>query len=96
MVCVEAAGERAERRHDELGRRQHETAPRDAAAPQVHAQLGVEMAGDFGPRIVADGLVTEDDPAELDLVDEASATMIREARIMVADDPGPVEPAGQR
>src|SRR5947209_9201624 len=56
----------------------------------------MEMAGDFRTPLVADGFVAEDDPAELDLVRDAAAAMVGEVRVMVADDPGPVEPCRQR
>ena len=53
------------------------------------------MAGDFRPRLVADGFVAKDDAADLDLLLDASAAMVGEARIVVADDPRPVEPGGE-
>ena len=68
MMRVEAAGQRAERRHDDLVRRHDEAAPRDLPALEVEPQLGMEMAGDFGPRLAAHGFVAKDDPADLDFV----------------------------
>ena len=52
MMGVEPAGQRAEGGQDQLALRRHEAAPRDQPAAQVQAQLGVEMAGQFGPRLV--------------------------------------------
>ena len=40
MMRVEPAGQRAEGGHDELGRRHHEAAARDVAAPEVQRSLG--------------------------------------------------------
>ena len=95
MMRVQAAGQRAEGRHDDLARRHDEAAARHLPAAQMNAQLGMEMAGDFRPRLVANGFVAEDDSAELDLVRDAAAAMVGEARIVVADDPGPVELRGE-
>ena len=53
------------------------------------------MAGDFRPCIAAHDLVTKDDPGDLDLFLELAAAMVGEAGVVVADDPGPVEPAGE-
>ena len=39
--------------------------------------------------------MAQDDPADLHLVGEATAAMVGEAGIVVADDPGPVEAARQ-
>ena len=93
MVRVEAAGQRAEGGHDQLGRRDDEAAARDLAAVEVQPELGMEMAGDFGPGLAAHRLVAEEIPAKLDLVRDAAAAMVGEAGVVVADDPGPVEPA---
>ena len=92
MMRVEPAGQRAERRHDDLARRLDEAAARDLAALEVQPELGMEMAGDFRPRVVADGFMAQDDSAELDLVLDPAAAMVGEARVVVADDPCPVEP----
>ena len=70
-----------------------EAAPRDVAALEVKPQLGMEMAGDFGPRLAAHGFVAKDDPGDLDLVRDPAAAMVGEAGIVVADDPRPVERA---
>ena len=62
------------------------------AALEVQPELGMEMAGDFRARVVALGFVAEDDSADLDLVRDPAAAMVGESRVVVADDPGPVEP----
>ena len=72
-----------------------EAAPRHLPAFEVHAQLGMEVAGNFRPRIAADRFVAKDDPAELDLLLDAAAAMVGKARIVIADDPRPVELRGQ-
>src|SRR6185436_1165576 len=61
----------------------------------MHAQLRMEMARYFGLLVFADGFVAKHDPAELDFIRKPAAAMVGEAGVMVADDPGPVEPAGQ-
>ena len=53
------------------------------------------MAGDFGARVIADDLVAEYDAGDLDFFLKLAAAMVGEARVVVADDPGPVEPAGE-
>src|SRR4051794_3340360 len=55
----------------------------------------MEMARHFRPRFAAHGFVAQDDSAELDLVGDPAAAMVGEARIVVADDPRPVEPRRQ-
>ena len=72
MMGVEPAGQRAECGHDELGRRRDEAAARDLAALEVQPQLGMEMAGDFRPRLVAHRFVAKDDPGDLDLILDAA------------------------
>jgi len=54
------------------------------------------MAGNLRPRLVALCFVAEDDPAEFDLLGDAPAAMVGETRIVVADDPCPVETRGER
>ena len=54
--------------------------------------LGWKWPGNFRPRLVAHGFVAKDDAADFDLVRDPSAAMVGEARVVVADDPGPVEP----
>src|SRR5438309_5901649 len=95
MVRIEAAGQRPERRHDDLARRRDEAAARDLATAKMDPELGVEMAGDLGARLLAPRFVAEDDAAKLDLFGDAAAAMIGEARIVVADDPAPVEARGE-
>ena len=51
MMRIEPAGQRAERRQDQLASGQHETAPRDIAAAMVDPELRMEMARQFGPRL---------------------------------------------
>ena len=72
-----------------------EAAARDLAALEVQPQLGMEMARDFRPRLVAHGLVAKHDSGDFDLIGELPAAMVGEARVVVADDPGPVERAGE-
>ena len=96
MVGVEPSGQRPEGGKDDLPIRDHEAAPRHPAALEVDPKLGMEMAGHLGPLLVLHGLVAEDDPAELDLVGDSAAAMVGEARVMVADDPGPIELRGER
>src|SRR5438309_164317 len=91
MMRVEAAGERAECRHDDLGGRSDETAARDVPSLEVQPELGMEVAGNFRPRLLADGFVAKDDAADLDLLLDAAAAMVGEAGIVIADDPCPVE-----
>ena len=55
--------------------------------------LGWKWPEISGRGLVAHRFVAKDDPAELDLVLDAAAAMVGEAGIVVADDPGPVEPA---
>src|SRR5258708_6122346 len=96
MMGVEAAGQRPERRHDYLRRRRNETAARDLAAAQVNPEFGMEVAGDFGPRLVAQRLVAKNEAAKLDLLGDAPSAMVGEARIVVADDPRPLEARRER
>ena len=54
MMGVEPAGQRAERRHDELGRRDRRSSAAKRCRPlQVSRSLGWIMARHFGPRVVA-------------------------------------------
>jgi hypothetical protein len=78
MMGIEPAGQRPERRHDQLGRREDEAAPGDMAALEVDPELGMEMARDFGRRIGRRGFMAKDDPGELGLLDDAAAAMIGE------------------
>ena len=92
---IEAPGERSERRHDDLGRGFDEAAARDLAALEAQPELGMEMAGDLRPGFAAHRLVAQDDAGNFDLFGDAAAAMVGEARIVVADDPAPVEPGGK-
>lgn len=49
------------------------------------------MTGNFGSTFITKSFVAEDDSAKLDFIFDAAAAMIGEARIVVSDDPGPVE-----
>ena len=91
MMGVEPAGQRAERRHDELGWRSDEAAARNVAAFQVEPELGMKVAGNFRARLAAHRFVAKDDAAGHDLFLDPSAAMVGEAGIVVADDPHPVE-----
>src|SRR5690349_4355922 len=91
MMRIEAASERAERGQDHLGSRDHKTATGDAAALQVEPELRVIVAGHFRSWIVPDRFVAKDDSADLDLLDQPAAAMVRKAGIVVAHDPRPVE-----
>src|SRR3954451_22867319 len=55
----------------------------------------MEMARDFRLRVIADGFMAKNDSADFDFVDERAAAMVGESRIVVADDPGPVELRGE-
>jgi hypothetical protein len=59
VVRVEPAGERAERGRISLVGVAIEAAARHLAAAQLNAQLGVEMAGEFGARVVGVGDVPQ-------------------------------------
>ena len=73
MVRVEAAGQRSECGHDDLVRGFDEATAGDLPAFEVKPQLGMEVAGDFGPGFVRHRFVAEDDSVELDLVLDPSA-----------------------
>ena len=49
------------------------------------------MAGNLRASVLGDRLVTEDDTGDLDLLLDPPATMIGKARIVVPDNPRPVE-----
>ena len=61
----------------------------------MNPQLGMKVAGDFGTGLITFGLVTEHDAGNDRFVLQTSAAMVRKSRIVVADDPHPVEPRGQ-
>ena len=65
---------------------------RETGGPMLNAKLGVEMAGISGAGSSADGLVAKDHPVDLGLLNDPAAAMVDEAGVVVADDPGPVEP----
>ena len=93
MRCVEPAGERAEGGQDQLGGRCDEAAARDAAAAQVaRRSLGWKWPDISGRGSSRTRFVAKDDPADFHLLDEPAAAMVGEAGVVVADDPGPVEP----
>ena len=96
MMGVEPAGQRSERRHDDLRGRRDEAAARDMPSFELKTQLRMKMAGDFHASLVAHRLVAEDDPSNLNLVIDSSAAMISKAGIVVADDPGPIELCSER
>src|SRR4051794_40172211 len=95
MVDVEPAGQGAERRKDDLGRRNDEAAAGHAPALEMEPQLGMEMARHLGPRVVAYSLGAQHEAADLGLLHQRTAAVIGKARIVVADDPRPVEAAGE-
>lgn len=92
---VEAASERAEGRQDDLGRGLDEAAPRDAAAAHGDGKLGVKMARNLRSGVSRVGLVAQDDAVHLGLDHHAATDGRAKPRIMVARDPGPVEPMRQ-
>jgi hypothetical protein len=92
---IEAPGERSERRHDDLGRGFDEAAARDLAALEAQPELGMEMPRDFGADFFAHRLMAQDDAGNFDLFGDAAAAMVGEARIVVADDPRPVDRGGE-
>src|ERR1700741_223055 len=55
----------------------------------------MEMSRDLRPHFCPDRLVPENDAANFHFVRNAAAAMVLKARIMVADDPGPVESRSQ-
>ena len=57
MMRVQPARKRAEGRHDDLGFGRDEAAAGDVSAAQMNAELGMEMARDFRPRLVANGFM---------------------------------------
>jgi hypothetical protein len=65
------------------------------ASAQVNAKLGMEVARDFRATIAPDGFVAKDDAGDLDFAGQPAAARVGEARVMVADNPGPVEAAGE-
>src|SRR6185369_6489915 len=91
MVGVESAGQRAERRHDDLARRCDEATARDLSAAEVNPKLRVIMARDLRAGLAALRLVAEHDAPKLNLILDAPAAMVGKAGIVVADNPGPVE-----
>ena len=95
MVRVESAGQRAERRQDHLGLRDDEAAARDLPALEIEPELGMIVARHFRARIAADRFMAQDDPGDLDLLDQSAAAMIGKAGIVVAHDPSPIETLGQ-
>ena len=56
----------------------------------------MEVARDFRARVVADRFVAEDHAADFGLLGKRPSAMIGKARVVVADDPHPVEPRGHR
>ena len=53
------------------------------------------MARDFRAGIAAHGFVAKHDSGDFDLVGKMPAAMVGKARVVVADDPGPVEAGGE-
>src|SRR5258708_15475022 len=96
MARIEPPRERAKGRHGELECRGNEAARRDPPALEVKSKLGVKMTGDFRPNLVANGLVTKNDPCDLGFDLDPSAAMVGKIEIVIADDPGPVETRGER
>ena len=95
MMGVQPPGQRSERRKNDFRRRDHETAAGDLAAFQVDSQFRMIMARHFGTRVAALRLVPQDNSGEFYLILDPAAAMVGEARVVVADDPRPVEPACQ-
>src|SRR5215213_4034649 len=55
----------------------------------------MEVARDFRPLLVTQCFMAQDDPIKLNLVRDEAAAMVGEARVVVADDPRPLEGRGQ-
>ena len=89
MGRIQAAGERAEGRQDKLALRRDEAAARDQPAAMMDAKLRVEMAGKLAARLAGARFMAQDEAIHLGLVDHRAAAGIGEARIVIADDPGP-------
>ncbi|OMP12973.1 oligopeptide/dipeptide ABC transporter ATP-binding protein, partial [Corchorus olitorius] len=92
MARIQPAGQRAQRRQDQLGRRSDEAAARYMPAAQRQAQLGVEMARYLRPGVGRIGLMPQPDAVHLRLDRTASARHMRHADVMIAGYPQPVEP----
>ena len=80
MMGVEPAGQRPEGGQDQLGRGRDEAAARDLPAAMIDPELGVEMAAELGPGLGGIGLVAQDQPVDLGLLDDRPAAMVGEAR----------------
>ena len=95
MVDIQPAGERPEGRQDQLGLGAQKAAARDAAAPDGHAQLGVEMAGQLRPGFARFGLVPQQQSMFFQFGHGPATPAATDFAIVIAADPYPVERAGQ-
>jgi len=95
MVRVQTAGQCAECREDQLGRRDDEATTRNLTAFEVQPKLGMVVARHLRSRVVAHGFMAQNDTRDLDLYLQPAAAMIRKARIVIADDPRPIEPVSE-
>ena len=70
MARVQPAGERPEGGKDQLASRRDEAAAGDLAAAMVDSQLGMEMAGQLGPRLGGVGLVAKEQAVHFRFLDD--------------------------
>jgi hypothetical protein len=89
---IEAAGERTEGGHDYLDLRRDEAATGHAPSFDVQPEFGMEMTGNLRTGFVADGFVAKNYSGQLYVLRDVTTAVIREAGVVIAHDPGPVEP----
>ena len=65
------------------------------AAFHREAELGMVMSRKFRTGIVAQCLMAKREAGDMKLLDNSSAAMVDKSRVVIADDPYPVEPGGE-
>lgn len=94
-MSIEAAGERAECGQDQLVCRGNKTTSRHLPPSKMQTKLWMEVTRDFRPGIDPFGLVAKNDPRNDQFVLEPTAAMISKTRVVIAQNPDPVEAGGE-
>ena len=83
----ETAGQAAEGGQNQPLRVARETGARNRPAADAEPQFGMEMPGDFGPRLAAQALVAKDDAVDGQLVGDLAAPRAAGEPVVIAGDP---------